>query len=46
MFKWVCLGFDKVLDISTNVGYFQVFWAMAIGCSSKMFGPLLKVMGF
>ena len=46
MFTWVCLGFNKVLDILTDVGYFQVLWAMAIGCFSKMFGPFLKVMGY
>ena len=42
MFTWVCLGFDKVLDILIDVGYFQVVWAMAIGCFSKMFGPFHK----
>ena len=26
VFTWVYLGFDKVLDILTNVGYFQVLW--------------------
>ena len=46
MLTWVCHGFDKVLDILIDVGYFQVLWAMAIGCFSKMFGPFLKVMGY